>query len=258
MKKIKQFTFQSNLINVSHQDDELVFDLAEVAAAIGYSNPRALKSKILREWNDEVGEYFNDSEGCHGSLRESGVYALMMRVRTPEAKAFRRWVLEVVLPSIAKTGVYEHPSAKQLRADRKLQMELDREARLNKKLELDRAKTLQDMVSGLIGECPDLGKESRRELLLRPMAELGVDVTSHLPRLPAANGEWLSPTDIGKIAGVSSQKVGRTISALGLRGKEGVSFARIMQADHGKGQVTTYMYSADAVKQIVAELGGEA
>jgi prophage antirepressor-like protein len=39
-------------------------------------------------------------------VSESGVYALVFRSRKPEAKAFRKWVTSVVLPSIRKTGGY--------------------------------------------------------------------------------------------------------------------------------------------------------
>lgn len=37
---------------------------------------------------------------------ESGLYELIFRSNKPEAKAFRRWVTDVVLPTIRKTGAY--------------------------------------------------------------------------------------------------------------------------------------------------------
>jgi prophage antirepressor-like protein len=39
-------------------------------------------------------------------INESGVYNLVFRSNKPEAKAFRKWVTTVVLPSIRKTGAY--------------------------------------------------------------------------------------------------------------------------------------------------------
>jgi prophage antirepressor-like protein len=39
-------------------------------------------------------------------VNEPGVYALMMISRSPQAKAFRRWVTHEVLPAIRKTGSY--------------------------------------------------------------------------------------------------------------------------------------------------------
>jgi anti-repressor protein len=37
-------------------------------------------------------------------ISESGLYALIMRSRKPEAKTFRKWVTSVVLPAIRRTG----------------------------------------------------------------------------------------------------------------------------------------------------------
>ena len=39
-------------------------------------------------------------------VSESGLYALIMQSRKPEAKAFKRWVTHEVIPSIRKTGSY--------------------------------------------------------------------------------------------------------------------------------------------------------
>ena len=39
-------------------------------------------------------------------VNESGLYSLILRSRKPEAKAFRKWVTSVVLPSIRKDGIY--------------------------------------------------------------------------------------------------------------------------------------------------------
>ena len=39
-------------------------------------------------------------------INESGLYNLIFRSRKPEAKKFRKWVTEEVLPSIRKTGSY--------------------------------------------------------------------------------------------------------------------------------------------------------
>jgi anti-repressor protein len=40
------------------------------------------------------------------TVSESGLYALIMRSRKPEAKTFRKWVTSVVLPAIRKDGAY--------------------------------------------------------------------------------------------------------------------------------------------------------
>lgn len=37
-------------------------------------------------------------------VSESGLYALIMRSRKPEARSFRKWVTSVVLPAIRRDG----------------------------------------------------------------------------------------------------------------------------------------------------------
>ena len=39
-------------------------------------------------------------------MNESGLYCLALRSNMPEAKSFKRWVTQVVLPSIRKYGCY--------------------------------------------------------------------------------------------------------------------------------------------------------
>lgn len=40
------------------------------------------------------------------TVNESGLYSLIFQSRKPEARAFRKWVTNVVLPSIRRTGTY--------------------------------------------------------------------------------------------------------------------------------------------------------
>jgi len=44
-------------------------------------------------------------------VTESGLYHLIFISRKPEAKKFRRWVTEEVLPNIRETGYYRTPPA---------------------------------------------------------------------------------------------------------------------------------------------------
>ncbi|PHV11506.1 BRO-N domain-containing protein [Chitinimonas sp. BJB300] len=46
------------------------------------------------------------------TVSESGLYALVLGSRKPEAKRFKRWVTSEVLPSIRKTGAYHTTPAK--------------------------------------------------------------------------------------------------------------------------------------------------
>lgn len=64
-------------------------------------------------------------------VNESGLYALVMRSRKAEAKAFRRWITHEVLPQIRKTGAYASPprqltTAEMLLEQAKVNVELER------------------------------------------------------------------------------------------------------------------------------------
>ena len=46
-----------------------------------------------------------------GIINESGLYALILTSRKPEAKKFKKWVTSEVLPSLRRTGRYEMPAS---------------------------------------------------------------------------------------------------------------------------------------------------
>jgi len=88
-----------------------LFVAADVCRVLEIANPSdALKG--LDE--DEKGIAKADTLGGSQQMlavTESGLYHLIFKSRKPEAKAFRRWVTEEVLPSICSTGQYQAPQA---------------------------------------------------------------------------------------------------------------------------------------------------
>jgi hypothetical protein len=87
--------------------DNPLFVAADVCACLDIKNPR---QAIARLEPEERGVISNDTLGGAQKLAvvtESGLYALVMTSRKPEAKAFKRWVTSEVLPAIRKTGRYD-------------------------------------------------------------------------------------------------------------------------------------------------------
>ena len=71
--------------------------------------------------DDEKGVHSMDTLGGTqriNTVSESGMYALVMRSRKPEARAFRKWVTSEVLPAIRKTGGYIAPTATDEQVDK--------------------------------------------------------------------------------------------------------------------------------------------
>ena len=79
----------------------------DVAAALGYSNPR----KAIADHVDEEDKGVTNCYTLGGNqnmtiINESGLYSLILSSKLPTAKKFKRWVTSEVLPSIRKTGGY--------------------------------------------------------------------------------------------------------------------------------------------------------
>ena len=79
----------------------------DVAAALGYSNTqKAIRDHVDDE--DKLTERFVLSGQTRSVIviNESGLYALILSSKLPQAKAFKRWVTAEVLPQIRATGGY--------------------------------------------------------------------------------------------------------------------------------------------------------
>lgn len=86
------------------------FVARDVCSALGLGNPR---SSVALLDDDEKGVHTVDTLGGDqevGVITEAGLYALILRSRRPEAKAFKRWITHDVIPSIRRTGRYESTS----------------------------------------------------------------------------------------------------------------------------------------------------
>lgn len=79
----------------------------EVAAALGYKNPRqAIVDHVDPE---DKGVAKRDTLGGNQNttiINESGLYSLILGSKLPKAKEFKRWVTSEVLPTLRKTGSY--------------------------------------------------------------------------------------------------------------------------------------------------------
>lgn len=84
----------------------------EIAMALGYADTdQALRKHVDDE--DKLTRRFDGSgQGRDMTIiNESGVYSLIFSSKLEKARAFKRWVTAVVLPSIRKHGAYIAPQA---------------------------------------------------------------------------------------------------------------------------------------------------
>ncbi len=97
---------EKNKLNVISINEEPWFVAKDVCEALSISRP----SDIVEKLDDD--EKLMRKVSAAGQNREmwlvneSGLYNLIFRSNKPEAKAFRKWVTNTVLPAIRKQGSY--------------------------------------------------------------------------------------------------------------------------------------------------------
>ncbi len=107
MNELKVFSFKNNNVRSVIIDDEPWFVGKDVAEVLGYSNPRDALSRHVEE-DDKADVVIHDGSQNRNvtGINESGLYALILSSKLPQAKEFKRWVTSEVLPTIRRTGTY--------------------------------------------------------------------------------------------------------------------------------------------------------
>lgn len=103
------FNFGQFTVSTTTTGDAVWFSAADVCSALGIKNHR---DSLQHLDADEKGVVSTDTLGGQQKVsvvNESGLYALVLRSRKPEARKFAKWVTSEVLPAIRKTGGYQQP-----------------------------------------------------------------------------------------------------------------------------------------------------
>jgi prophage antirepressor-like protein len=118
MKLVKtenQFKHQifGNLTTIVNELNEVFFVGKEVTEKLGYSNSSEALSDHVREkhkvkMNNSDLLLLGVDAGRKGEIliSEPGLYSLILSSKLPDAEKFQDWVVEEVLPSIRKNGIY--------------------------------------------------------------------------------------------------------------------------------------------------------
>lgn len=272
----------------------------EVGAVLGYSDKgKRLTKKIANEWSREFqrgldylkvdGKNLKDLKELLGVrpdsgltsapslvlLFESGVHLVVTKTDKEVGVRFRRFLVDEVLPQLARTGTYSRdgeyvPPRVTKKADPQvipplIQVRLAREARLLAKLDLERKKF-------------DVAERKQRATRLEQFIEkmalriseaaainlyvsasedaLGMDLSMFKPDESELEekGLWFSPTDIARQLGVTVQWVGRAITKLELRDVDKIDMckARVGKGKGGNKDVILYSYSPTAAAELRA------
>lgn len=109
MSDIMTFSFENLSVRTLGDSLNPLFVAGDLAAILGYQS-----AKDATRFLDEDERTLVEVDTAGGlqkvsAVTESGLYAMILKSRRPEAKRFRKWVTSEVLPAIRKTGRYEAP-----------------------------------------------------------------------------------------------------------------------------------------------------
>ena len=177
----------------------------DVCDILGYSNVTDTLNKHL---DVDERNTLTIREGNRGNpemniINESGLYALIMQSEKPQAREFRKWVTGEVLPSIRKTGSYS----------------LTGEIKL----------TLPDILRSarIILEAASI-KDNQMALALDSVAESYTGKSlinlSGVNLIAPNNCQLLTPTEIGKLFGLSGRKVNEILCREGYQERVGKGY----------------------------------
>ena len=111
---VASFSFENFAVRAINRNGDIWFVAADVCTVLDIKNP----SDAIKALDDDEYTSFNlGYSGIRGNpnvniINESGLYALILRSRKPEAKRFRKWVTSEVLSAIRKTGSYTQTISK--------------------------------------------------------------------------------------------------------------------------------------------------
>ncbi len=218
-------------------DNEPWFVGKDVTIILGYQNA----SKALNDHVDDEDKLNNESLSSLGQrggwiINESGLYSLILSSKLPNAKKFKRWVTNEVLPSIRKNGSYsmkkdDHAKILEIK-------EMNARARLsNQFIKLSKVETLS---------------AEYKNILVAKATEV-LTGTQLLP-LPKSKQKTYSATELGEMFGVSKQKIGSITTKYNLKTNEYGEYYRSKSLYSTK-EVDTFVYFDSVIPVLESILG---
>ena len=207
MQDLTTFSYNGAAVRTQlSAEGEPLFCLADICKVLELSNPSVVAAQIKEEFMGEGAKLNLDPLKIIPIATNSGVqqvvfitepqlYFMLMRSRSPIARAFRQWVVNEVLPTIRKTGRYEAPNY--ALADRMAAGRIVLEA------------------AGITGNQLALALDKAYR------AETGTSMLgiSNTQLIAPQQAPLLTPSEIGAPLGLSAIAVNKRLAALGYQSK---------------------------------------
>lgn len=219
----------------------------DIAAALGYSNPRDAISKHVDD-EDKISVAIRDGNKGNPNqviVNESGMYSLILSSKLEGAKRFKRWVTSEILPSIRKTGAYATDSAAADYKARELRIrEMNAQARLIN-AETRRLTVLQ--------KGKGLSQVAVDTLAVKAVERVtGKDLGDYLPQVE----KTYSASEVGNALGITAAKVGRLANAHGLKTDE-YGITVMDKSRYSSKEVASFRYNEKGKAKLREILEGE-
>ena len=235
----------SNLLTIKNvrgfidENGTAQLNLEDVARGLGFTRIAESGNEVIR--NERVKGYLADvgfipTSGHDGNpefIPENIFYRLAMKANNETAKKFQMLISDEILPQIRKTGTYsaKQPKvididAKNKNADARLKNAQTRQA----KFMLDHSERFKEL----------LGKESMSLLVINAFEMITGENT--LPRPKIATNKYYSATEIGELAGVSSNRVGKVAIANNMKTDE-YGIMTLSQSKYSPKQIPSFIYN---------------
>jgi prophage antirepressor-like protein len=224
-------------VRIIEMNGEPWFVGKDVAEILGYSNTRDALSKHVDD-EDKADVAIHDGRQNRNMtvINESGLYSLILSSKLPSAKEFKHWVTAEVIPSIRKTGKY---------SARKEPSEATQARLINAKVRF--ARELQRLAN------IETVSPTYKQVLIAQTAEALTGVPMELPR---STGKMYSAGEVGKMVGVSANKIGKLANAHGMKTDEFGAWYHD-KSPYSSHEVDTFRYNDKAVEKFHEIIGGE-
>lgn len=225
-------------VRIIELDGEPWFVGKDVAEILGYSNTKkALADHVDPE--DKMqgdGVTIRDPMGREQHptvINESGLYSLILSSKLPKAKEFKRWVTSEVLPSIRKTGAYAAPNTVSNNKSKSVDaMLINAKVRMsNQLLKLAAVDTLS---------------KQYKSILVAKAAE--VLTGEQVLELPKSEQKMYSATEIGKMFGITPQRIGSIANRNGMKTEEYGEWYRD-KSPYSSKEVDAFRYNDKAIER---------
>ncbi|HBG7258632.1 Bro-N domain-containing protein [Clostridioides difficile] len=182
----------------------------DVAETLGYKDTSDALKRHVDDEDKGVGEI--PTPGGNQNMKiinESGLYSLILSSKLLTAKKFKHWVTRDVLPSIRKTGTYSSKKSECSKDDSEIKY-------MNAQARLKNARAREAKIYLELADKVDI-KEYKQIMYSKTTELLSGETLIPLPKIER---KTYSATDIGKMLGISANKVGGLANAYNLKTDE--------------------------------------